>query len=180
MYFLLAINLSPFRSSARILFITGTHGKKYGDSGLKWHYHLDHSFYKEDCHTVGVLPGPEITKIEQLKMLPMKTWDPKYPDIRKPAVRVEPPPPDSFYADEEMKQMDFRLANMAYYHQQEKKLINDINEASFQFFLHKEIQYHFISVQTRSADSSILLQHERRHGHAAQKYRDHVGDGHFT
>ena len=43
-------------------------------------------------------------------------------------MRVEPPPPDSFYADEEMKQIDIRLANMAYYHQQEKKLIDDINE----------------------------------------------------
>ena len=78
---------------------------------------------------MGVLPGPEIT--QRHKNLPLKPWDPsKYPDIRKPAVRVEPPPPDSFYADEEMKQMDFRLANMAYYHRQEKKLIDDINEAS--------------------------------------------------
>ena len=40
--------------------------------------------------------------------------------------------------------------------------------------------YYLISVQTGSADSGFLLQHERRHGHAAQKYRDHVGDGHFT
>ena len=67
-------------------------------------------------------------------MLPMKTWDPKYPDIRKPAVRVEPPPPDSFYADEEMKQMDFRLANKFYYYGLEKKLIDDINEASLSNF----------------------------------------------
>ena len=112
----------------RILIITGTHGFDDGDSGLKWKVHLEHSFYKEDCHTVGVLPGPEITN--PFKMLPLKPWDPAYPDIRKPAVRVEPPSPDSFYADEEMKQMDFRLANMAYYHRQEKKLIDDINEAS--------------------------------------------------
>ena len=127
---LLVTYVSPFRSDARILIITGTHGLKDGDSGLKWKIYLDHRFYKQDCHTVGVLPGPEVTKIEQLTKLPMKTWDPKYPDIRKPAVRVEPPPPDSFYADEEMKQMDFRLANMSYYHQQEQKLIDDINEAS--------------------------------------------------
>ena len=40
--------------------------------------------------------------------------------------------------------------------------------------------YYLILVQTGSADSGILLQHERRHGHAAQKYRDHVGDGHLT
>ena len=151
-----------------------------GDSGLKWKVHLVHRFYKEDCDTVGVLPGPQITKIEQLKMLPMKTWDPKYPDIRKPAVRVEPPPPDSFYADEEMKQMDFRLANMVYYHRQEKKLIDDINKASFQFSFYNLEKSYLISVQTGSADSCFLLQPERRHGHTAQKYRDHVGDGHFT
>ena len=108
----------------------------------------------------------------------MKSWESEYPDILNPSVRVEPPPPDSFYADEEMKQMDFRLANMFYYHQQEKKLIDDINEASIYFFLPKK--YDLISVQTGSADSGILLQHEWRHGHAAQKYRDHVGDGHFT
>ena len=104
---------------------------KDGDSGLKWKVYLDHRFYKEDCDTVGVLPGPEIAKIEQLTMLPTKTWNPKYPDITKPAVRVEPPPPDSFYADEEMKQMDFRLANMAYYNQQGSTLIEDINEVNY-------------------------------------------------
>ena len=110
--------------------ITGTHGTDDGESGLKWISQLEYRFYKQDCEAIGVLPGPEITRSQQFKILPFKTWDPKYPDILEPSVRVEPPPPDSFYADEEMKQMDFRLANMAYYHQQEKRLINDINEVS--------------------------------------------------
>ena len=61
----------------------------------------------------------------------MRTWESKYPDIRSPAMRVEPPPPGSLYADDKMKKIDFRLANMNYYHQQEQKLIDDINEASY-------------------------------------------------
>ena len=68
--------------------------------------------------------GPEI----DLDLLPMKTWESKYPDIRSPAVRVDPIYPFDLYADEEFKQMDIRVANMAYYHGHEKKLIDDINE----------------------------------------------------
>ena len=122
--------MSYSRNDARILYVTGTHGDDYGDeigvSGLTNKWRLEHEFYIQDCEAIGVLPGPKIPR----GSLPMKSWESEYPDILKPSVRVEPPPPDSFYADEEMKQMDFRLANMAYYHEQQKKLINDINEAS--------------------------------------------------
>ena len=36
-----------------------------------------------------------------------------------------------FYKDEKLKEMDIRLANMSYYHDNGDKLVNDINEECF-------------------------------------------------
>ena len=72
---------------------------------------------------VGVEAGP--CRIPD--RLPVWTWE-GLPTINQPAVKLEPPPPGSFYDDEDLKGMDFRLANMAYYHGHEKKLIDDIKE----------------------------------------------------
>ena len=66
----------------------------------------------------------------RVRGLPLRTWA-NLPTIDKPAVKIEPPPPGSFYADEDLCQMDFRMANMAYYHGHEKKLIDDIKEVNF-------------------------------------------------
>ena len=44
------------------------------------------------------------------------------------ATRMESPLSDSFYSDPEMKKMDIRLANLAYYHGLEQKLIDDIKQ----------------------------------------------------
>ena len=60
----------------------------------------------------------------------MKTWESKYPNIRSPSKRVDPPYPFQLYADEEFKQMDIRVANMAYYHKQEQTFIDDIIEVN--------------------------------------------------
>ena len=74
---------------------------------------------------VGVEPGPQ--RIPE--RLPVTIWElEKLPTINKQAERIEPPPPGSFYEDEQLKGMDFRLANMSYYFGHEKKLIGDINE----------------------------------------------------
>ena len=106
--------------------MTGTHGyPDSGRSGLTDSNLLGqqpHVFYREDCNRVGVKAGPS-----RLRGLPLRNWN-GLPTIDKPAERIEPPPPGSFYEDEQLKGMDFRLANMAYYYGHEKKLIDDINE----------------------------------------------------
>ena len=52
----------------------------------------------------------------------------KAPDITKPAEKLDPPPAGSFYSDMNMKEMDIRVANLAYYHGHTQKLIDDINQ----------------------------------------------------
>ena len=64
---------------------------------------------------------------KRVRGLPLHTWD-GLPTINKPAVKIEPPPPGSFYDDEELKGMDFRLANMTYYYGHDKKLVDDMKE----------------------------------------------------
>ena len=92
-------------------------------SGLTNKNNLFHPFYYEDCQLVGVVPGPR--RVE----LPIGAWDwDRVPDITKPAEVVESPPPGSFYADEELKKMDIRVANMAYYYGYTDKLLDDIAE----------------------------------------------------
>ena len=103
--------------------MTGTHGvPNSGKSGLTDSDLLVHGYYAEDCEMVGVKAG-----YMRVRGLPLWTWE-GLPTIDKLAERIEPPPPGSFYADEDLMEMDFRLANMAYYFGHEKKLIDDINE----------------------------------------------------
>ena len=103
--------------------MTGTHGDPDSrESGLTDSDLLVQQFYAEDCRRVGVEAG-----YKRVRGLPLDSWD-NLPTINQPAVKIEPPPPGSFYDDEDLKGMDFRLANMAYYYGHEKKLIDDINE----------------------------------------------------
>ena len=104
-----------------MLIISGTHGFK-GRSGLNLENYLDHGCYSEDCKWVGVEAGPR-----RARGLPLNTWD-RLPTIDKQAVKLEPPPPGSFYDDEDLKGMDFRLANMSYYFGNSQKLKEDMNE----------------------------------------------------
>ena len=95
-------------------------------SGLSDKSSLDHRFYNEDCKQVGVVPGPRRVN------LPIQDWDwERIPVITKPAEVMESPPPGSFYADEELKKMDIRVANMAYYFGHEQKLLDDIAEVQY-------------------------------------------------
>ena len=118
-----------FREDEKILVVTGTHGDppetetESGVTGLTDKAKLDHGLYFEDCRLVGVVPG-HLRDPSRLPM-PARDWD-KIPDITKPAQVVESPPPGSFYADEELKKMDIRLANMAYYFGYKDKFLDDI------------------------------------------------------
>ena len=103
--------------------MTGTHGTETAVSGLTDRDRLDHLFYVEDCQMVGVEAGPR--RIPE--RLPVRSWD-GLPTINQPAVKIEPPPPASFYDDEDLKGMDFRLANMSYYFGNSQKLTEDMNE----------------------------------------------------
>ena len=115
------------REDEKVLIMSGTHGNPprtkthSGASGLTDRSSLHHLFYKEDCQLVGVVRGPARSQ------LPLSSWD-GIPTVNKPAERIEPPPYGSFYDDEDLMEMDFRLANMSYYYGHEKKLIDDINE----------------------------------------------------
>ena len=110
-----------------MLIFSGTHGDppitktKTGASGLTDMSSLYPPFYKEDCQLVGVERGPGRSQ------LPLSSWE-GIPTINKPAVKIEPPPPGSFYDDEDLKKMDFRLANMSYYFGNSQKLTEDMNE----------------------------------------------------
>ena len=109
--------------------ITGTHGNPDGESGLSDKGSLKkQNFYNEDCRFVGVKAGPTI----KLDKLPLSSWD-GVPDITKPAEKLDPSlmSDDCYYKDELLKEMDIRLANMSYYHDNGDKLVNDINEESF-------------------------------------------------
>ena len=111
-----------------MLVVTGTSAEDNGlKSGLTEPDQLNHQFYRQDCQTVGVKPGPNPRRrLTNLDKEP-NYWD-RLPTIAKPAIKIEPPPPESFYADDDMRQMDIRLANMAYYCDQIQKFIDDINE----------------------------------------------------
>ena len=108
--------------------IGGNHGSATGESGLSVKESLSHDIYKEECKTIGIKAGPR----KRLDELPLQSWL-DVPDITKPAEKLTPSQmtSDCFYSDEELKEMDIRLANMSYYHSHGDKLIDDINEECF-------------------------------------------------
>ena len=55
-------------------------------------------------------------------------WNTRVPMINKPAEKLDPLPPGCFYQDDDLRTMDIRVANMAYYFGYEKKLLDDIAE----------------------------------------------------
>ena len=127
------------------MIVSGTHGFE-GLSGLSEEGFLDHGTYSEDCNWVGVEAG-----FRRARGLPLMSWE-GLPTVNKPAERMEPPPPGSFYADEDLKEMDFRLANMAYYFGNSQKLIDDINEVKLKEIV-KNILFHlkyFLSLNQTS------------------------------
>ena len=64
--------------------------------------------------------------------MPLCSWA-GVPDITQPAEKLSPSEMTDacFYKDEKLKEMDIRLANMSYYHDNGDKLVNDMNEECF-------------------------------------------------
>ena len=73
-----------------------------------------YAFYKQDCDLLGIKPGPP------KRRLPLTNWN-GVPDITKPAEKVE-----GFVEDKLLRNMDIRVCNICYYHDQQDKLIEDI------------------------------------------------------
>ena len=116
--------------------MTGTHGSEDGRSALTDIEMIDddgYGFYQEDCCKFGIRAGYRRSRgrypLSEEEPFSDKDWK-RLPDITKPAEVMEPPPPGSFYADEELKKMDIRVANMVYYYDYHDKLLDDISEVS--------------------------------------------------
>ena len=125
------LHLNHFSAEEKILWMTGTHGSEDGRSALTDIDLTDHGFYQEDCSAFGIEAGPKrsIQRPPLSFQEPFSEWDwKKLPDITKPAVKLDDPPPNSFSNDELMKKCDIRVANMTYYYKNGEKLIKDINE----------------------------------------------------
>lgn len=106
-----------------MLVVTGSEEVPAGQlrTGLTDKDRIQHHFYFDDCEKVGVKNTPQLP----IDSSECKT---KVPDITKSAEKLDPPPAGSLYSDENMKEMDIRVANLAYYHDHTQKLIDDINE----------------------------------------------------
>ena len=106
---------------SKILILSGSHGSKDGISGLtdKDSKNVDegYGFYLEDCQYLGIAPGPK----KRSQRLPLRNWN-GIPDITKPAERMP------FVREEVFVGKDIRIANICYYHDQEDKLIQDIQQ----------------------------------------------------
>ena len=113
-----------FRNDSKILIISGSHGSEDGKSGLtdKDPRNVDegYGFYREDCELLGIKPGPH----KRSQRLPLRNWD-GVPDITKPAEKEE-----RFFWNSLLQDMDIRVCNICYYHGQEEKLIQDIQQVT--------------------------------------------------
>ena len=111
------------RSDAKILILSGSHGSEDGVSGLTdkddRNVNEGYAFYKQDCELLGIIPGPH------KRRLPLKNWN-GIPDITKPAEKDE-----KFVPDKLLKNMDIRVCNICYYHGQQEKFVQDVQEVSF-------------------------------------------------
>ena len=125
------LRLNHFSAEEKILWMTGTHGSEDGRSALTDIDLSAHDFYREDCLMFGIKEGPRRNAsrppLAFKQPFSPEDWK-RFPDITKPAEKLNEPPHWSLCNDELMKNMDFRLANLTYFYKNEKKLIRDINE----------------------------------------------------
>ena len=121
-----------------MLILTGTHcSPQTGNTGLTDPSLLEYKFYEEDCRSVGVEPRDKddlqpLTKKE--KKTDTDGVEPRQPEDLQPLSKKLKKM--DLLADEDMKDMDIRLANMAYYQgkKKDKKLLRDIDQVHI-FFL---------------------------------------------
>ena len=101
------------RINSKVLILSGSHGSKDGISGLtdKSEKNVDegYTFYKEDCHFLGIKPGPP----KRCQRLPLKDWT-GIPDITKSAEKLLNC--HESFQNSRFKDMDFRVCNICYYH----------------------------------------------------------------
>ena len=112
-----------------MLIVTGTHCVS-GRTGLTDPALLHYEFYKEDCRSVGVEPRVE-DDLQPLTVMEQKCEDETRQEkdlqpLCKKLKKMDLFPPDSLYGDEDIKDMDIRLANMAYYQGKGKQLLHDM------------------------------------------------------
>ena len=106
--------------------ISGTHGNPEGESGLSKIRCLHQDFYFKDCRSVGVRAGQELP--QPLPLPPYYSED--HYDITKKAVPSLERKPDCYLNDPELEDMDFRVADMSYYHKRGHQLVEDIKQES--------------------------------------------------
>ena len=90
---------------------------------------------------VGVKKGPSRRRVP----VDSSDWNTKVPMITRPAEKLDPLPPGCFYQDDDLKRMDIRVANMAYYHGHCQKLLDDITQVRWTTFCFKINFFYFSS-----------------------------------
>ena len=100
--------------------MSGSHGSEEGVTGLtdkdERNVNEGYTFYKQDCELLGIKPGPH----KRSQRLPLRNWN-GVPDITEPAESDESCVPD----------MDIRVCNICYYHGQQEKFVQDVQQVSF-------------------------------------------------
>ena len=151
-----------------MLIVTGTHCVS-GRTGLTDPALLHYEFYREDCRSVGVKPRVE-DDLQPLTKREKKSYDEVEPrqemdlqHLSKKLKKMDLHPPDSLYGDEDMKDMDIRLANMAYYQGKGKQLLHDIVKVCVYVEKKREIRFckdnYDVSVQSRHNLAGVLPQY---------------------
>ena len=104
--------------STHVLILTGSHGNEAGHSVLTDIELHDEQLYIGDCLRVGLKP------IISQKLSVSKH---NIPDILKKMEKLNPLHfGNSFLSDDAISKITFKVTNIAYYHQNKKKLIKDI------------------------------------------------------
>ena len=119
--------------STRVLILSGSHGEVDGHSGLTdinrlkdpndtYEGSVTTSFYENDCQRVGLR---SIKPRLDIKELPLNKDT--IPDIMKKLNKLNPMFfQNSFLCDDSISKMAFQVTNIAYYHKNEDKLVDDI------------------------------------------------------
>ena len=119
--------------SARVLILSGSHGEEDGHSGLTeinrlkdpndtYEGSVTTTFYENDCQRVGLR---SIKPRLDIKELPLNKDT--IPDIMKKLNKLNPMFfQNSFLCDDSISKMTFQVTNIAYYHKNEDKLVDDI------------------------------------------------------
>ena len=109
---------------------------------------------------VGVKNGPGRRRVP----IDSVEWITKVPLITKPAEKLDPLPEGCFYQDDVLKMLDFRLANMAYYHGHSQKLLDDITELNpdvvilaFCYSINSDLS---LLLRSNGTFSSMILNHD--------------------